>query len=129
VEESDLNEDVDAGTPEATERIRRRPNRPFLLSAALAIGLMVAGLAMWSRADTSIHIPDLIGRPVDPVGDNLAFTFDTIGLTIDVIDLSDCRVRNTNLVVKQSPAPRTRVSAGTLVTVYVCRAPAAETNP
>ena len=129
MEESDLDEDVDAGTPEATEKIRRRPSRPFLLSAALAIGLIVAGLAIWSRADTSIHVPDLIGRPVDPVGDNLAFTADTIGLTIDVIDLSDCRVRDTNLVVKQSPAPRTRVSAGTSITVYVCRALDAETNP
>jgi beta-lactam-binding protein with PASTA domain len=80
-----------------------------------------------SRADASVHVPDLIGTPADPVGDNLAFTAETVGLTVDVIDVSNCRVRDTNLVVKQSPAPRTRVPAGTSVTVYVCRTPEGET--
>jgi len=130
VEEADLDDDVESSTPEPTEKIGRRgSSRLLVVAVALAVGVVVAGLAALSRADASVRVPDLMGRPVDPVGDNLAFTADTVGLTIDVINVSDCRVRDTNLVVKQSPAPRTRVSAGTLVTVYVCRAPDAGTTP
>ncbi len=126
--EGPTNDDVDTGTPEPTEEIkRRRPSRLLVLSVALAIGVVVGGLAVLSRADSSVRVPDLVGTPADPVGDNLAFTADTIGLTVDVIDVSDCRVRDTNLVVRQSPAPRTSVSTGTSVTVYVCRTPEGET--
>ncbi len=130
MEEADLNDDVHADTPEPMEKIRRRrPSRLLVVSVALAIGVVVAGFAVLSRADASVRVPDFIGTPADPVGDNLAFTADTVGLTVDVIDLGDCRVRDTNLVVKQSPAPGTRVSAGTSVTVYVCRTPDAGTAP
>ena len=87
----------------------------------------MGGLAVLSCADSSARVPDLVGTPADPVGGNLAFTADTSGLTVDVIDVSDCRVRDTNLVVRQSPAPRTSVSTGTSVTVYVCRTPEGET--
>ena len=89
----------------------------------------MAGLAVLSRAETSVRVPDLIGAPADPLGDNLAFTGGTVGLTVDVVDVGDCRVRDMNLVVKQNPAPRTRVSAGTSVTVYVCRTPRGKTAP
>jgi beta-lactam-binding protein with PASTA domain len=126
--EADLNNEAEAVTPERTEK-SGRPSRLLVASVALAIGGMVAGLAVWSRAEASVRVPDLIGRPADPVGDNLAFTADTVDLTVDLIDVSECRVRDTNLVVKQSPAPRTRVSAGTSVTLYVCRTPDAETAP
>lgn len=122
-------DDSDPGTPEpAGTSERRRPSRLLVVSAALTLGALVGGLAVLSRADTSVRVPDLIGRPAGPVGDNLAFTADTVGLTADVIDVSNCRVRDTNIVVKQSPAPRTRVPAGTTVTVYVCRTPEAETR-
>jgi beta-lactam-binding protein with PASTA domain len=126
VEEADL----DAGTPESRERTRRRrPSRVLVVSVALAIGVVVAGLVVMSRADASVRVPDLIGTPADPVGDNLAFTAETVGLTVDLVDVSDCRAWDTNLVVNQSPAPRTRVPAGTSVTVYICRAPDAEIAP
>ena len=113
---------------EATQEFEgRRPSRLFVISVVLTIGAVVAGLALLSRADTSIRVPDLIGRPADPVGDNLTFTADTLGLALDVIDVTDCRVRDTNFVVGQTPAPRTRVPAGTSVIVQVCRAVGTQT--
>jgi beta-lactam-binding protein with PASTA domain len=127
VKEAGSQNEADPGAPESAQTSeRRRPSRLLVISAALTLGAVVGGLAVLSRADTSVRVPDLIGRPADPVGDNLAFAADIAGLAADVIDVADCRVRNTNLVVKQSPAPGTRVSAGTSVTVYVCRHPEAE---
>jgi beta-lactam-binding protein with PASTA domain len=127
VNEAGSQDEADPGTPEpAGTSERRRPSRLLVVSAALTLGVVVSGVAVLSRADTSVRVPDLIGKPADPVGDNLIFAADTAGLAADVIDVTDCRVRDTNLVVKQSPAPGTWVSAGTSVTVYVCRYPEAE---
>jgi beta-lactam-binding protein with PASTA domain len=127
VNEADSQDEAEPGAPEPAETSeRRRPSRLLIVSAALALGAAVGGLAVLSRADTSVRVPELIGKPADPVGDNLAFAADTAGLSADVIDVTDCRVRDTNLVVKQSPAPGMRVSAGTSLTVYVCRHPEAE---
>jgi beta-lactam-binding protein with PASTA domain len=127
VNETGSQDDTDVGgpEPEGTSE-RRRPSRLLAISAALALGAIVSGVTVLSRADTSVRVPDLIGRPADPVGDNLVFAADTAGLAADVIDVTDCRVRDTNVVVKQSPAAGTTVSAGTSVTVYVCRHPEAE---
>jgi hypothetical protein len=124
VEETDSNDDPDSVVPEpARPSERRRPSRLLVVSAALILGAVVGGFVVLSRADTSVRVPDLIGKPADPVGDNLVFAADTAGLAANVVDVTDCRVRDTNVVVKQTPAPGTRVSAGTPVTVYVCRTP------
>jgi hypothetical protein len=124
VKEADPQNDSDtsASEPAGTSE-HRRPSRLLVVSAALTLGAVVSGIAVLSRADTSVRVPDLIGKPADPVGDNLVFAADTAGLAADVVDVTDCRVRDTNVVVKQTPAPGTRVSAGTPVTVYVCRTP------
>jgi hypothetical protein len=110
-----------AGTPE-----RPRPSRLLVVSAALILGTSVSALALLSRADTSVRVPDLVGTAADPVGDNLVFTGDTLGLTVEVINVSDCRARDTDIVVAQTPAPGTTVSAGTSVNVRVCRNPETE---
>lgn len=128
MKEADPPNDADPGASEpAGPSERRRPSRLLVLSAALALGAIVGGIAVLSRADTSVRVPDLIGKPADPVGDNLVFAADTAGLAADVVDITDCRVRDTNVVVRQTPAPGTRVSAGTSVTLYVCRTPETET--
>jgi hypothetical protein len=124
VKEADTQNDAHPGASEpAGTSGRRRPSRLLVVSAALTLGVIVSGVAVLSRADTSVRVPDLIGKPADPVGDNLVFVADTAGLAADVVDVTDCRVRDTNVVVRQTPAPGTRVSAGTPVTVYVCRSP------
>jgi hypothetical protein len=126
VNEAGSRDDADE-VPEATEEFGgRRPSRLFVISAVLTIGAVVAGLALLSRADTSIPVPDLIGRAADPAGDNLTFGADTLGLTLDVIDVMNCRGRDANVVVGQSPARGTQVSAGTSITVRVCRNPQGE---
>jgi PASTA domain len=124
VKEAGSQDDADVGgsEPERTSE-RRRPSRLLIVSAALALGAIVSGVTVLSRADTSVRVPDLVGKSADPVGDNLVFAADTAGLAADVVNVTDCRVRDTNVVVKQTPAPGTRVSAGTPVTVYVCRTP------
>ena len=100
VKEAESHHDSDLSTPEPAEKSkRRRPSRLLVVSVALAIGAVVAGLAVLSRADTSVRVPDLIGTAADPVGDNLTFTADTVGLTLDVINVTDCQVRDANLVV------------------------------
>jgi hypothetical protein len=124
VKEADPQNDANPGASEpAGTSERRRPSRLLVVTAALALGAVVSGVAVLSRADTSVRVPDLIGQPADPVGDNLAFAAETAGLAADVVDVTDCLVRDANIVVKQTPAPGTRVSAGTPVTVYICRTP------
>lgn len=128
VKDADSQNDAHPSAPEpAGASERRRPSRLLVLAAALSLGVVVGGVALLSRADTSVRVPDLIGQPADPVGDNLAFAVDTAGLAADVIDVADCRVRDANVVVRQTPAPGTRVSAGTAITVYVCRNPESDT--
>jgi len=127
VNEAGSQGEAEPGAPEpARPSERRRPSRLLVVSAALTLGAVVGGLAVLSRADTSVRVTDLIGKPADPVGDNLVFAADTAGLAASVVDVTDCRVRDTDVVVKQTPAPGTRVSTGTPVTVYVCRHPEAE---
>lgn len=129
MKEPDSKDDYfDAGAPERTEEpTHRHPSRLLVFSIALTVGTVVAGLVVLSRTDASVRVPDFIGKPADPVGDNLVFMADTVGLTVDVIIVIDCRARDANIVLNQTPAPGTRVPAGTAVVVHVCRNPDAET--
>ena len=103
----ELNDEHPTERPEPT-----RPNRVVIVAGTMG----VAAIALVSRGG-SIHVPDLIGHRagVGHVGDERLFAVNEPGLALIATEVSACRHRDADLVIDQTPTPRTLVDVGTAI--------------